>query len=454
MTTSTKTINSVLIIDDEPTIRMLLSRIMELEGYEVFQAKDRQSGIVQLKKNNVQVVLCDVFLPDGNGVDMVKELLAISPASKIILLTAHGNITDGVQAIKNGAFDYIVKGDDNRKIIPIVSRAMDEAKIVKKSDVKSVRQVTSFDGIVGKSHCLQRAIAMARKVAATDVSVLLCGETGTGKEVFAQAIHQESLRKDKPFVAINCSAFSKELLESEIFGYKAGAFTGAQKDKKGLFEEADKGTIFLDEIGEMEFDLQAKLLRVLETGEFLKVGDTKPTKVDVRVISATNRNLKEEIERGRFREDLFFRMSVFQIMLPPLRERKEDIELLSRRFMEKLGGKMGRSVSAISPDCLELMQEYAWPGNVRELQNVIERALIVCDGVITRDDLPVDIQLGSGSSVISSSDFDLASVEKNHILRVLKYTGGNKTETARLLKIGLTTLYRKIEEYKINVSSV
>ena len=445
--------NKILIIDDEPTIRMLLSRILELEGYEVLKAKDRATALYTLKKQVVQVVLCDVFLPDGNGVDMVQELQQLAPAAKIILLTAHGNIPDGVQAIKNGAFDYIVKGDDNRKIIPIVNRAMDAiaTELKQQGKKKIVRANTfSFDNIVGKSSALSDVISQARKVAATDVSVLINGETGTGKEVFARAIHSESQRRSEAFLALNCSAFSRELLESELFGYKAGAFTGAVKDKRGLLEEANHGTIFLDEIGEMALELQSKLLRVLETGEFVKVGDTKTTHVDVRILSATNRNLKEEIANGRFREDLYFRLSAFRIMLPPLRQRKEDILLLARQFIERYAKQIGRPVPVLSSEAKSLFLSYPWPGNVREMMNAVEHALIVCDGEITYHDLPIDM-LSGDTSTADDDAFDLKSVERNHIIKVLHHTHGNKTETARLLKIGLTTLYRKIEEYGITV---
>ena len=442
--------NSILIIDDESTIRILLSKILELEGYEVFKAKDRASGIEMLRNHDIQVVLCDVFLPDGNGIKMIPELKAISPKSKIILLTAHGNIPDGVQAIKDGAFDYITKGDDNQKIIPLVSRAMDEieSEVRKKVSAPKANSIT-FSSIVGKSPCLEDAIHMAQKVAKTDVCVLLTGETGTGKEVFAQAIHNESLRKDKPFIAINCSAFSKELLESELFGHKAGSFTGALKDKKGLFEEANGGTIFLDEVGEMEYCLQAKLLRALEAKEFIKVGDTKSTKVDVRIIAATNRDLKKQIENNLFREDLYFRLSVFQIQLPPLRMRKGDVKLMAEHFINLLSSKMGLKGVRLNPKSIQLMESYTWPGNVRELKNVIERALIVSDNDITPDSLPVEIRFNNPTC--TDSNFDLATVEKNHIVKILEYTKGNKTETARLLKIGLATLYRKIETYHIQI---
>ena len=445
--------NKILLIDDEPTIRMLLSRILELEGYEVLKAKDRATALYILNKQEVQVVLCDVFLPDGNGVDMVQELQPLAPNAKIILLTAHGNIPDGVQAIKNGAFDYIVKGDDNRKIIPIVSRAMDAiaAEQKQQSKKKDVRVNTvTFDNIVGKSPALAHVISQASKVAATDVAVLINGETGTGKELFAQAIHNASHRSAGAFLALNCSAFSRELLESELFGYKEGAFTGAVKDKRGLLEEANHGTVFLDEIGEMALELQSKLLRVLETGEFVKVGDTKTTRVDVRIISATNRNLKEEIANGRFREDLYFRLSVFRIELPPLRQRREDILPLAQHFAERFSKQIGCPVPALSPDAKNLFLSYPWPGNVREMMNTMEHALIVCDSEVTREDLPIDM-LSDESSTQADDSLDLKSVERNHIIKVLHHTHGNKTETARLLKIGLTTLYRKIEEYGIIV---
>ncbi|MCI6500939.1 MAG: sigma-54 dependent transcriptional regulator [Prevotella sp.] len=445
--------NKILIIDDEPTIRMLLSRILELEGYEVLKAKDRATALYTLKKQVVQVVLCDVFLPDGNGVDMVQELQQLAPDAKIILLTAHGNIPDGVQAIKNGAFDYIVKGDDNRKIIPIVSRAMDAVVTEQKQQgkKKEVRANSfTFDNIVGKSSALSDVVSQARKVAATDVSVLINGETGTGKEVFARAIHSASGRRGEAFLALNCSAFSRELLESELFGYKAGAFTGAVKDKKGLLEEANHGTLFLDEIGEMALELQSKLLRVLETGEFVKVGDTKTTHVDVRILSATNRNLKEEIANGRFREDLYFRLSVFRILLPPLRQRRDDILLLAQHFIGQYARQIGRTAPSLSTEAKNIFLAYPWPGNVREMMNAIEHALIVCEGEITRHDLPIDMLTGDTSTAADDS-FDLKSVERNHIIKVLHHTHGNKTETARLLKIGLTTLYRKIEEYGINI---
>lgn len=447
--------NTILIIDDEPIIRKLLARMMELEGYEVFQAADRASGLKLLTAKTPQLVLCDVFLPDGNGVEMVKEIKELQPETEVILLTAHGNIPDGVQAIKNGAFDYITKGDDNNKIIPIISRAMEKinSRPVQPSGstVVPVRE-SAFDTVLGHSRGLQQVIQLARKVAVTDVPVLLTGETGTGKEVFAQAIHNGSARAKQPFVAINCSAFSKELLESEIFGHKAGAFTGALKDKKGLFEEANHGTIFLDEIGEMAYGLQAKLLRVLETGEYIKVGDTKPTKIDVRIVSATNRNLKEEIANSNFREDLYFRLSVFHLHLPPLRERGEDIPELAAAFLKFFAAKMGKQVKGFAADCQAWMQSYAWPGNVRELRNVIERALIICDDYITLDDMPLDFRSSTLSgSAADGDDFELAEAEHRHIQRVLQYTKGNKAEAARLLKIGLTTLYRKIEEYGINI---
>lgn len=446
--------DSILIIDDEPQIRKLLSRMMELEGYEVFQAADCQSTLKQLKLHNPQVVLCDVFLPDGNGVDLVTTIKKLYPEREVILLTAHGNIPDGVQAIKNGAFDYITKGDDNNKIIPLISRAMEQARrnIGEKARPEEP-QAYSFETIKGKSASMQQAVALAQKVAVTDVTVLLTGETGTGKEVFAQAIHRNSLRKDNAFIAVNCSAFSKDLLESEIFGHKAGSFTGAVKDKKGLFEVADNGTIFLDEIGEMAFELQAKLLRVLEAGEYIKIGDTKPTRVNVRIISATNRNLKKEIEQGHFREDLFYRLSVFQIHLPPLRERKEDIEILADTFIRVFSKKLGKQVESMTPEFFSALKAADWKGNIRELRNVIERSMIVCDRQLTLQDLPLEIQnsrLENASGESNNySEFEMAAMEKRHIAKVLQYTKGNKTEASRLLKIGLTTLYRKIEEYGI-----
>ena len=299
---------------------------------------------------------------------------------------------------------------------------------------------------------MKDAVSLAQKVSETDVPVLLTGETGTGKEVFAQAIHYNSKRAKQNFVAVNCSSFSKELLESEMFGHKAGSFTGALKDKKGLFEEADNGTIFLDEIGEMAFELQAKLLRILETGEYIKIGDTKPTRVNVRVVAATNRNLPEEITAGRFREDLFYRLSVFQIHLPPLRERAGYVRILAKAFVKDFSVRLARPVTEITPAFLEALEQQPWKGNIRELRNVIERSLIVCESErLDVADLPLDIQNThyEQSDETTPGSFELSAMERRHIARGLEYTKGNKTEAARLLKIGLTTLYRKIEEYGI-----
>lgn len=439
----------ILVIDDEDPIRNLLARMIELEGYKVWKASDCQSALKLLKVQPFDVVLCDVFLPDGNGVDFIREIKKHRPDAEVILLTAHGNIPDGVQAIKNGAFDYITKGDDNRKIIPTISRAVDE---VEKKKGKIAPPVSySFDSIIGSSNGLKQAVALARKVADTDVPVLLTGETGTGKEVFSHAIHYASPRSQYPIMAINCSAFSKDLLESELFGYKAGAFTGAMKDKPGLFEVANHGTVFLDEIGEMAFDLQARLLRVLETGEYIKVGDTKPTKVDVRIISATNRDLKKEIENGHFREDLYFRLSVFQIHLPPLRERKEDIEMLAETFLKRFSTKLKKEIKGMTSEVVDILKGAEWRGNIRELKNVMERSAIVCDEEVTVQDLPIDLQCAGMDEEQGKEEFELAVIEQKHITKVLQYTRGNKTEAARLLKIGLATLYRKIEAYHISV---
>ncbi len=445
----------VLIVDDEEKIRTLLSRIISLEGYEVFQAGDCKTALKKMEQQEADVVLCDVKLPDGNGVDFSKQLKLKYPLAEVILLTAYGNIPDSVQAIKNGAFDYITKGDDNNKIIPLLFRAMEKVELAKRVQLleKQLGDKYSFDNILGKSRLILQAIELSRKVAGTDTTVLLTGETGTGKEVFAQAIHHASARAGKNFVAINCSAFSRELLESEMFGHVAGAFTGATHSKKGLFEIAGQGTIFLDEIGEMSLDLQAKLLRVLESGEFIKVGDNQVTKVDVRIIAATNRNLQKEIENHHFRQDLFYRLSVFQIELPALRDRIADVDLLANYFMKLFSAKTNKKISSISSEFIDALKLHDWPGNIRELKNVIERSVILTNtDALTCDSLPVDLlkvdNTSGGRKILSA--FDLASAEKIHIQKVLNHTNGNKTEAARLLNIALTTLYRKLEEYKIS----
>lgn len=447
----TRALRRIFIIDDEEKLRSLLTRIISLEGFDVIQAGDCKTALKKLEQHDIDAVICDVKLPDGNGVDLVKKIKELYPLTEVILMTAYGNIPDGVQAIKNGAFDYIIKGDDNNKIVPLLYRALEKTDLARKVQhlQKKLNEKHSFETIIGKSKAIQKAIDLAIKVAATETTVLLTGETGTGKEVFAQAIHHASNRAKQHFVAINCSAFSKELLESEMFGHKAGAFTGAVKDQKGLFEEADNGTIFLDEIGEMSLELQSKLLRVLETGDFIRVGDTKATKVNVRVIAATHRNLQLEIEQGHFREDLFYRISPFQIHLPPLRERVMDIELIADHFIQIFSAKSNKKITDISPEFYALLKQHQWKGNIRELKNVIERSVILCDTQLLAEHLPIEFQMQSGEKSADKplSAFELASAEKIHIQKVLNYTNGNKTKTAELLGIALTTLYRKMSEY-------
>ncbi|HEY4966058.1 MAG TPA: sigma-54 dependent transcriptional regulator [Puia sp.] len=441
----------ILLIDDEEKLRHLLKRIIGLEGYTVYEADSLKAGFRILEKEPIQVILCDVKLPDGNGIDFLEKIKSRFPLIEIIMLTAYGNIPTGVLAIKNGAFDYLTKGDDNDRIIPLLDRAMEKQRLqIRVSQLeKQVEKKYTFENILGQSELIRESIELARKVAPTDATVLLLGETGTGKEVFAQAIHYGSKRAAQPFLALNVSSFNKELLESELFGHMAGAFTNAVKDKKGLIEEADGGTLFLDEIGEMAFELQAKLLRVLETSEFIRVGDTKSTRVNVRIITATNRDLQTEVDEGKFREDLFYRLNIFTIKLPPLRERKKDIPLLAGHFLRMFATKLNGQVTGMSREFLDTLVNHDWKGNIRELKNIIERAVILAnENELTLANLPLDFQTASRKGQTMSA-FELSSMEKLHIQRVLNYTEGNKMAAARLLNIGLTTLYRKIEEYKI-----
>lgn len=441
--------DTVLIIDDEKKICSLLARIIELEGFKVFQANTGKEGLKTLVLQDVNVVISDVKLPDFNGVELVKEIKKIKPYVEVINLTAFGTISDGVMAMRNGAFDYITKGDDNDKIIPLVYKAMDKVKLQRRvyELENKISKKYSFSSILGQSKAMKEALDLAQKVAGTDTTVLLLGETGTGKEVFAQAIHYESPRKNKPFVALNCSGFNPELLESELFGYKQGAFTGASKDKRGLLEEAHEGTLFLDEIGEMNLDLQAKLLRVLENQTFIKLGDTQTSKVNVRIIAATNRSLKEEADAGRFRLDLYYRLSVFSIELPNLAQRKTDIMMIARHYLKEFAAKVNKQDFTMDEQFSELLMKHVWKGNIRELKNVMERVVILADGnVATANLLPYEFH----AEVQEEDSMKMQVMEKQHINKVLKHTRGNKTEAARLLGIGLTTLYRKMEEYKIS----
>lgn len=437
---------SVLLIDDEEKLRHLLSRIFRLEGFKVYEAGTGEEGLRLAGELDLQVIITDVKLPDISGLELVSKLKRVNPVPEIIVLTAFGTIPDTVTAIKAGAFDYLTKGDQEDMIVPRVESALEKVRLKNRIQVleKKLGPPAGFESIHGKSKAILAAVQLAKKVAATDTPVLLLGETGTGKEVFASAIHQESLKKDGPFVAVNCSAIARDLLESEMFGYKAGAFTGASKDKKGFFEEAQNGTLLLDEVGDLDPDLQAKLLRVLETGTFIKPGDTRLTSVNVRIIAATNRNLQQDCESGRFRADLFYRLSVFSIVLPPLRERKEDIPVLATECVRMLCEKMNRPVKTLADDFVSRLTEFPWRGNIRELKNVLERAIILSEGSsLTPDLLPIQ------ADPVSVQTGQLSETEKQQILTILNQKIWDKPAAAKALGIGLTTLYRKIKEFDL-----
>ena len=445
---------SILIIDDENSLRQLLSRVLELEGYPVLLAPDAHRGLEILREHaqEVLVVLSDVKLPDGHGLSLLPRYKAVAPLAEVVLMTAFGTIADGVQAMKSGAFDYLTKGDSDDQLVVVVARAAEKARLQRRV-AELEKQLTpqfTFDLMIGHSGPLTQAKALAQRVAPTDSTVLLEGPTGSGKELFAQAIHAASPRQTKPFVAVNCSAFPKDLLESELFGYRKGAFTGALTDKRGLLEEASSGTLFLDEIGELPLELQAKLLRVLETQSFTKIGDTKPVTVNVRIVAATNRNLRQEADEGHFRPDLYYRLAVFTVPVPPLNVRREDIEPLANYFLRLYATKLRKRLRGMDADFLRQLTHYNWRGNVRELKNVLERAVILADGDwLTPEQLPAEFDetLHPTADVLDNHERSLRNVEKNHIRTVLHEAHGNKTEAARILGVALTTLYRKIQEY-------
>ena len=461
------TLGNILIIDDEEKIRHLLARILNLEGYQVSEACNARSGLKLLDEDTPDVVICDVKLPDADGVDLLKTIKQKSPYSEVILLTAHGNVKDAVKSVRNGAFDYLTKGDDNDRIIPLLARAIDKVKLENKVRTleTQLQPLQDFSKILGISPTLSEAIDLAKKVAPTDVTVLLLGETGTGKEVFADAIRRASNRKNKPFVAVNCSSFSKELLESELFGYKVGAFTGAIKDKKGLIEEAQYGTLFLDEIGEMPSEVQAKLLRVLESGEFMKPGDTKTYKADVRIIAATHRNLPMEVREGRFREDLYYRLAVLVLKVPALREREGDLGFLVDKLLGKLntefGSRPGTVSKKLSVGARNLLLRHSWPGNVRELESTLRRAFVWSKGA-TLDEGELRDALLSAPRAASADvlgrplgeGFKLADVlrdvARHYLSRAMEEADGNLSKASSLVGLAnYQTLKNWLRKYGV-----
>ena len=446
---------SVLIIDDEPHLMQLYSKFLSLEGFDVESASTGYKGLDLIKEKHFSLVITDMKLPDISGLQVLEKIKTDFPDTEVIVLTAYGNIHDGVAAIKSGAFDYITKGDiDEDDFILKVKKAADKASL--KEQIKNLReQVGSkfgFSKILGNSKLLLDAVSLGKKVAATDNTVLLLGETGTGKELFAQAIHNSGSRKDKTLIAINCSAIPKDLQESELFGYVKGAFTGAVADKKGLFEEANNSTIFLDEIGDMSQETQAKLLRVLETNTISKVGDTKSKNINIRIISATNKDLESEIEKGNFRSDLFYRLNGFTIKLPSLNERAEDIPVLANEFIRSYSVKSKKNIPEVSDEFMNKLIHYKWKGNIRELKNIIERAIIISEtDTLTPDYLPQEFFSGKDElQSLNSKDLTLEQLEKDHILKTLSETDHNKTLTAKKLGISSVTLYRKLKEYGVD----
>ncbi len=442
---------NILVCDDEEPFRRLLKNELTRKGYAVSVAADGSEALRQLAASFFDVILLDVMMPGMDGLALMKKLREDQGAPPIIVLTGKATVETAVEAMKNGAYDYLTKPYKLDELVIVVNRAAEYGRLRVKSELleqELVRKELPFE-FIGSSRAFKDILALIKKIAPTDTPVFIQGESGTGKELAANTIWHYSSRRERPFIALNVAALSENLIESELFGHEKGAFTGAHQLKHGLVEVADKGTLFLDEIGEMPIALQAKLLRFLDSGEFRRVGGNKPLRVSVRLITATNKDLAELIKAGKFREDLSYRLNVITVALPPLRERKEDIPALARHFLEKYSKRLGKTITDVSSDALELLSGYHWPGNVRELENVIERGVILCEEETLDADClsipsPVVVdELGTNPS--------LEEMEKTYILRVLKETSNNQSRASQLLGIDRKTLYLKLKKYGINL---
>jgi two-component system, NtrC family, response regulator AtoC len=455
----------VLIVDDELNLRKILSAQLTRDGYDVLTAEDGERGLQLLGEHHIDLVITDLKMPKVDGMTLLKRALEEDPELPVVLVTAHGTIDTAVEALKSGAFDFVTKPFDKDEVRQIVAKALKTRELRGADATPASGSRGARFGIIGSSNGIAELYAILERVADTPTTVLITGESGTGKELVARALHEHSSRKDKPFIKVNCAAIPKELIESELFGYERGAFTGAVASKPGRFELANGGTLFLDEIGEIPMEMQVKLLRVLQESEFERVGGIKTIRVDVRLVAATNRELRKLIGGGHFREDLFYRLNVVPIRLPALRERTGDIPLLVEHFLAKFNERLKKKVEGVEPDAAELLAQYPWPGNIRELENVIERAVLFCDtSKLHGNDLPHDVRGISAMANVPLPEADLQAalagegglkghvkvamsrLEKELVSRALKQTNSNVTHAARLLKISRKGLQLKMKE--------
>jgi two-component system response regulator AtoC len=442
----------LLIIEDEEIMRVTVKDSLEANGYEVQACENGSDGVNAFKEDAFSMVITDIRLPDMSGIDILKIIKEKDKSIPVITMTAFGTIKDAVEAMKLGAFDYITKPFSLDEFNLIVSRAL-EVKALKEENIRLRKDISACYGssnIIGESAEIEKIFALIEKISQTDSTVLVFGESGTGKELVASTIHYQSKRRDKPLIRVNCAAFPENLVESELFGYEKGAFTGAAQRKPGRFERADKGTIFLDEIGDLPAPVQIKLLRILQDGSFERLGGTESLNVDVRVITATNRKLWEDVKGGRFREDLYYRLNVIPVYMPALKERREDIPLLIDHFLDIYNCRFGKQVK-MNSEAITVLMDYDFPGNVRELENIIERCVALsANDVVTQSDLPLHIAKYKGhqSSMVTLTDV-ASEAEKEHIIKILKSTKGNKTKAAETLGISRKTLWEKVKAYQI-----
>ncbi len=452
----------ILLVDDDSSLRRVLEYHLREAGYSILTASDGRAAFDLFTENDIDLVITDIMMPEINGVELLRRIKAMSPETAVIVITAYGSIENAVQAMKLGAFDYITKPFERQALLATVEKALEMSELLQENRYlkQFIQDHFTLEHIVGTSRKMRYVFEVVKKVAATDAPVLLLGESGTGKELIAKAIHQNSSRRDRPFVAINCAAIPEGLLESELFGHKKGAFTGAHADQKGKIEIADGGTAFFDEIAELPLALQAKLLRLLENGEYARVGESSPRRADIRVIAATNRDIEKLVEDEAFREDLYYRINVVPIILPPLRERREDIPLLADYFLQELAQKYNRPNLRFDKDVFHIFNHYSWPGNVRELKNVIERMVILSShDTLTAEHIPEHIKrppahAGNVLIQLPEEGIDLEEVEKDIIRRALEKNQWNQTKTARYLNITRNTLIYRMQKFDLRKENV